>query len=296
MSEETIEILDVTLRDGLQLLAEPVPLERKLALLSGAVAAGIRRLEVGSFVNPRLMPGFADTPAVLAAARALPGLRPSVLVPNRRGFDLAVEAGATEVVWVVSASQGHNRANLRRSVETSLAELMPVLEDARATGIHVRLAVATAFHCPFDGPTPHEAVFRILDRAVEGGALHEVVLADTIGHAVPQEAGALFGAVRERHRGLLLGFHAHDTLGHALANIEAAFEAGCRVFDGALAGLGGCPYAPGAAGNAATEAIAASFARRGVPTGLDAGALAQAGRIAATFGAPSRVPPLDRAG
>ncbi|KAA2238220.1 hydroxymethylglutaryl-CoA lyase [Salinarimonas soli] len=292
MTGPAVEILDVTLRDGLQLLAAPVPLDRKLALLDAAEAAGVRRLEVGSFVSPRLMPGFADTADVLAAATARPALRPSVLVPNRRGFDLALAAGAPEVVWVVSASEGHNGANLRRTVEASLAELMPVLADARADGVHLRLAIATAFHCAFDGPTPHEAVFRILDRAAESGALREAVLADTIGHAVPDEARALFGAAAARYPGLVFGFHAHDTLGRGLANIEAAYEAGCRVFDGALAGLGGCPYAPGAAGNVSTEAVAALFEARGIATGLDAAALAGAGRIAATFGAPARVPPL----
>lgn len=289
-----VEIVDVTLRDGLQLLPDPVPLEARLALLDAAAAAGVTRLEVGSFVNPRLMPQFAETPALLAAANGRAGLRASVLVPNRRGFDLAAEHGAREVIWVVSASEGHNQANLRRSVDQSLAELLPVLADARGAGIHVRLAVATAFHCPFDGPTPHEAAFRILDRAVGEGGLEEAALADTIGHAVPEEAEALFEAAGARYPGLKLGFHAHDTLGRGLANIEGAYRAGCRVFDGALAGLGGCPYAPGAAGNVSTEAVAALLAGRGIATGLDPDGLVRAGRIAATFGSPARVPELVR--
>lgn len=293
MSIDVLEIVDVTLRDGLQLLKEPVGLESKLSLLEAAASSGLRRIEVGSFVNPKLMPQFADTPALLASVRAYPQLRPSVLIPNRKGFELAVANEAPEVIWVVSASEDHNQANLRRSIETSLEELLPVLAAARAAGVHVRLAVATAFHCPFAGPTPHEAVFRILDRAMEGGNVSEVVLADTIGLAIPEEVGALFSAVGDRYPGLSLGFHAHDTHARGLDNILAAYEAGCRIFDGALAGLGGCPYAPGAAGNVSTEAIAALFAKRGIPTGLDSQNLLRAGRIAATFGAPARVPPLS---
>ena len=286
-----VEIVDVTLRDGLQLLVNPVPLDAKLALLSAAAAAGLRRLEVGSFVK---LTQFADTPAVLAAAKAVPGLSPGVLVPNRKGFDLAIIAGAPEVIWVVSASEEHNQANLRRTIEASLAEVVEVLGEAAGAGIRVRLALATAFHCPFTGPTPHGAVFRILDRVLERRGVSEIVLADTIGHAWPSEVARLFAAVSERYPGFPFALHAHDTLGRAIANIEAAYGAGCRMFDGALAGLGGCPYAPGASGNVSTEDAVAFFAARGVETGVNMAALAEAGAIASAFGAPSRVPPLAR--
>jgi len=273
-----VEIVDVTLRDGLQLLQTPVPLADKLALLDQAVRAGLKRLELGSFVNPKVMPQFSDTREVLEAAK---------------DFERAETAGAEEVVWVVSASEEHNQANLRRSIADSLADLAPVLEEAQAIGIHVRLAVATAFHCPFAGPTSHEAVLRVLDRAMEGGSLVEVVLADTIGKAHPHEVAALTEVVAKRYQGLRLGFHAHDTYGRGIANIKAAYEAGATVFDGALAGLGGCPFAPGAAGNVSTEEVNRFFEAAGVATGLDAVALAHAAEIARRFGPPMRVPALN---
>jgi len=288
-----VEIVDVTLRDGLQLLQTPVPLADKLALLDQAVRAGLKRLELGSFVNPKVMPQFSDTREVLEAAKDYQGLHGSVLIPNAKGFERAETAGAEEVVWVVSASEEHNQANLRRSIADSLADLAPVLEEAQAIGIHVRLAVATAFHCPFAGPTSHEAVLRVLDRAMEGGSLVEVVLADTIGKAHPHEVAALTEVVAKRYQGLRLGFHAHDTYGRGIANIKAAYEAGATVFDGALAGLGGCPFAPGAAGNVSTEEVNRFFEAAGVATGLDAVALAHAAEIARRFGPPMRVPALN---
>ncbi len=289
---QPIEIVDVTLRDGLQLLPDVVPTARKIALLDVLARSGVRRLEVGSFVNPKLLPQFADTRAVLAAALTHPHLAASVLVPNRRGFDMAVEAGAGEVLVVMSASEAHNKANINRSVAESLADLAGMLRDAKDAGLRLRLAVATAFHCPFEGAISHEAVFRILDAAMATGALQEAVLADTIGKATPDEVRALMAATRARHPALTLGLHAHDTYGRGVANAIAALEAGAVALDGALAGLGGCPYAPGAAGNVSTGGLVEALDKQGIATGINAGVIAEASALAATFGAPARVPPL----
>ena len=166
-----IGLVDVTLRDGLQMLKQIVPTPAKIELLEALVAAGIRRAEVGSFVNPKLLPQFSDTAELIAVARQLPELSSCVLVPNRRGFDLALQHAPDEIVIVVSASEAHNKSNINRTVAQSLAELAPMLVDGRLAGVHMRLAIATAFHCPFDGAISHDMVFRVLDAAVETGAL-----------------------------------------------------------------------------------------------------------------------------
>ena len=285
---KSIELVDVTLRDGLQLLKRTVPTAAKLELLEALAAAGVRRAEVGSFVNPKLLPQFNDTPEMLAAARRLPGLSACVLVPNRRGFDTALQHRPDEVVIVVSASEAHNRSNINRTVGQSLAELSPMLADGRAAGIHMRLAIATAFHCPFDGAVGHDKVFRVLDEAMASNALAEVVLCDTIGHAFPHEIAALVAAVAQRcdTRVLKIGVHAHDTRGRGVANARAAATAGAPVLDGALAGLGGCPYAPGASGTVAIDAVAAALQADGIATGTLIDRLERAAALAAAFADP----------
>jgi hydroxymethylglutaryl-CoA lyase len=290
-----VEIVDVTLRDGLQLLKDIVPTERKLMLLSSLVSSGLRRIEIGSFVNPKLLPQFNDTRLMIHAAKAYPQVRTSVLIPNRRGFEIAAEAGADELIVVVSASELHNKANLNRSIDGSLEEIRPILVDGKAAGTHIRIAVATAFHCPFAGPVPHENVLRIIDDAMTTGALSEILLGDTIGKATPPEVEALIAVVRSRYPGLLIGIHAHDTYGRGVANALAAVKSGARVIDGALAGLGGCPYAPGAAGNVATDDLAVAMEVAGLQTGLDKLKLGEASKLATTFGLPCRVPPINGA-
>ena len=282
-----IGLVDVTLRDGLQMLKQIVPTPAKIELLEALVAAGIRRAEVGSFVNPKLLPQFSDTAELIAVARQLPELSSCVLVPNRRGFDLALQHAPDEIVIVVSASEAHNKSNINRTVAQSLAELAPMLVDGRLAGVHMRLAIATAFHCPFDGAISHDMVFRVLDAAVETGALTEAVLCDTIGHAWPAEAKALTTATIHRYPGLTIGLHAHDTKSRGVANAQAAVAAGAKVLDGALAGLGGCPYAPGASGNVATAAIASAMARSGHVTGVNETQLARATALAAAFDQPA---------
>ena len=281
--DRKIELVDVTLRDGLQMLKEIVPTARKIELLDALVAAGVTRAEVGSFVNPKLLPQFNDTAEVLAAARQHPGLSTCVLVPNRRGFDLAAAHRPTEIVVVVSASEAHNRSNINRTVAQSLTELGPMLAAGKAAGIHVRLAVATAFHCPFDGAVAHDKVFAVLDAASASGALGESVLCDTIGHDHPHEVTALVHATIARYPGLKVGVHAHDTRSRGVANARAAAAAGVSVLDGSLAGLGGCPYAPGASGNVATDAVAAAMRSDGFATGTDDQLLRRASALAAAF-------------
>jgi hydroxymethylglutaryl-CoA lyase len=277
-----VSLRDVSLRDGLQSLARTVPTATKLSWLDGLHAAGLRAVEVGSFVPAKLMPQLADTAAVVAHARTLPGLDVTVLVPNLRGAVDAFASGADALLLPISASHAHSLANLRRTPDEAVAELARIRAARDAAGARCRLEVgiSTAFGCTIQGEVAESEVLRLVQAALDAGA-ERIGLADTVGYANPLQVGRLFErAVAVAGERLDCG-HFHDTRGLGAANAYAAWAAGARHFDASAGGIGGCPHAPGASGNVATEDLAWLFAAMGVPTGIDFDALmALRGRIA----------------
>ncbi|MBB3999962.1 hydroxymethylglutaryl-CoA lyase [Aureimonas pseudogalii] len=269
-----VEIVEVGPRDGFQPIGPFIPTSAKIEFVRRLKATGLRRVEIGSFVSAAALPQMADTPAVLDAVRGEPGLLAQVLVPTERRGREAVAARAPMIAYVLSVSPAHNRNNVRRSPEDSAADYERLLAGI-PDETPVRLNLATAFDCPFDGRVEPAAVMVLLDRLVPLRAGVEICLCDTTGRAVPDQMRRLFGEATARFPGVRhWAMHAHDTYGLGLANVFAAYEEGVRVFDGAFAGLGGCPFAPGATGNVASEDLAWMFERMGVSTGIDVAALA----------------------
>lgn len=279
-----IDVVEVGPRDGFQAVTEFIPTRRKIALIAALVEAGLRRIEVGSFVSATAIPQMADIREVLAALPAERQLRASTLVPNAKGAALALQAGVVNLVYVISASEAHNRSNVRRSIEQSLAELWSVLSSfPRGEGIF-RLNIATAFDCPFTGTVADETVLHLVERVLELRTDIEIGFCDTTGRALPRHVGRLlqrcsatFGDATS------LAFHGHDTYGFGMANVLMALDAGVRVIDASIAGLGGCPFAPGATGNVATEDVVYAAGRYGLATGIDLDKLVVAARSAATI-------------
>lgn len=269
-----VTIREVGLRDGLQSIATIVPTAQKLEWVGDAFAAGQREIEVGSFVPPRLMPQLADTEQVLAFAKTLPGLRASVLVPNLRGAERALEGDADLMILPLSASQAHSLANLRKTPDDVVAELARIraARDASGRKTLIEGGVGTAFGCTIQGRVEESEVLRLMQALLDAGA-DRVSLADTVGYADPGSVSRLFEkALRIAGERLCCG-HFHDTRGLALVNVHAALQLGVDRFDASLAGIGGCPHAPGASGNASTEDLAFMLAAMGVDTGLDIEAL-----------------------
>jgi hydroxymethylglutaryl-CoA lyase len=267
-------VREVGLRDGLQSLARTVPTATKREWLRAAHAAGLREIEVGSFVPPKLMPQLADTAELVAFAKTLPGLNVTVLVPNLRGAERAFESGADALLLPLSASHAHSLANLRKAPDDVLreAEAIVARRDELGARCHVEVGISTAFGCTLQGRVEPAEVLRLVRAALDLGA-DEVGLADTVGYADPAAVASLFGRAFEVAGERLTWAHFHDTRGLGLANVYAAWQAGMRRFDASLAGIGGCPHAPGASGNVATEDVAYLFASMGVITGLDVPAL-----------------------
>lgn len=263
-----VEIVEVGPRDGLQNEARAIPTAEKVALIDLLSGAGFRRIEAAAFVSPRWVPQMADGAEVMAAIRRAPGVRYAALAPNVRGLERALAAGADEVAVFVSASEGFSRANLNASIEESLERLAPVAEGALAAGATLRGYVSCVTDCPFDGRVAPAEVARVTD-LLFGLGCGEVSLGDTIGCGMPETVDAMLGAVLAVAAPERLAGHFHDTGGRALENVEVALARGLRVFDAAAGGLGGCPYAPGAAGNVATEALARRLEALGLDAGLD---------------------------
>lgn len=276
---DPVEIFEMGPRDGLQNEARLIPTADKIALVDLLSRAGFRRIEVTSFVPPKWVPQMADAAQVLAGITRHPGIRYAALTPNLRGYQAARAAGADEVAIFASASEGFSRANLNASIADSLARFAPVAEAARADGVPLRGYVSVVTDCPFDGPTAPGDVARVA-AALRDLGCYEISLGDTIGQGRPETIDAMLTAVLDELPPARLAGHYHDTAGRALANIDASLARGLRVFDAAVGGLGGCPYAPGAAGNVATEAVAAHLAATGHATGLDMGVLQQAATMA----------------
>jgi hydroxymethylglutaryl-CoA lyase len=276
---ETVEIFEVGPRDGLQNEARMIPADKKIALVDCLSRAGFRRIEVASFVSPKWVPQMADGAEVLAGISRMPGVRYAALTPNMQGFEGAVAAGADEIAIFASASEGFSKANINATIAESLDRFAPVAAAARAAPIPMRAYVSCVTDCPYDGPTPPEKVAEVAAKLFELGA-YEVSLGDTIGAGTPDSVAAMLDAVLAVVPADRLAGHFHDTHGRALSNIETSLTKGLRVFDAAVGGLGGCPFAPGAAGNVATEAVEARLSELGFDTGLDAAVLADAAKLA----------------
>ncbi|MCC0070145.1 MAG: hydroxymethylglutaryl-CoA lyase [Rhodobacteraceae bacterium] len=276
---EFVEIVEMGPRDGLQNEKRIIPTAEKIVLVDALSLCGFRRIEVASFVSPKWVPQMADGAEVLAGINRAPGVRYAALTPNMKGYEAARAARADEVAIFASASEGFSRANLNCTIEESLDRFRPVAAAARADGIPVRGYVSVVTDCPYDGKVAPAAVARVAASLRDMGCF-EISLGDTIGQGRPETVDAMLTAVLAELPASRLAGHFHDTAGRALDNIDAALARGLRVFDAAVAGLGGCPYAPGAAGNVATERVAAHLAARGYETGLDAARIGAAAAMA----------------
>lgn len=274
-----VEIVEVGPRDGLQNEPEPIPLKRKIDLINTLSSAGFRRIEVASFVSPKWVPQMADSARVLSGITRVPGVSYAALTPNMRGFNDAVAARASEVAVFASASEGFSRANVNASVEDALARMEPVCTAAREAGIPVRGYVSCVVECPYDGHVAPSSVADVVTRLRAMGC-YEISLGDTIGRATPEAMEAMLKQVTLDCPPDQLAGHFHDTSGRALDNVAVALSHKIRVFDAAVGGLGGCPYAPGAAGNLATEALLAFLETQGYKTGLDPKVVARAALMA----------------
>jgi hydroxymethylglutaryl-CoA lyase len=279
---EFVEIVEVGPRDGLQNEPRPIPVAEKVALINRLSRVGFRRIEAASFVSPRWVPQMAGSADVMARIERLPGVIYSALTPNLRGFEDALEAGVDEVAVFASASEGFSRANINASIAESLARFRSVTDAAGAANMPVRGYVSCVVDCPYDGPVAPEAVADVTAELLAMGC-HEVSLGDTLGRATPERVDAMLGAVLEVAEASDLAGHFHDTAGHAVDNVMVAIGRGLRVFDAAVGGLGGCPYAPGAAGNVATGLLAEALEAQGFEHGLDLALLSDAAGMAASM-------------
>lgn len=276
---ERAEIFEVGPRDGLQNEKRLIPAAEKVALVDALSGAGFRRIEVASFVSPKWVPQMADSAQVLGGIRRAPGVEYSALTPNLRGFEAAMAAGADAVAVFASASEGFSRANINCSIAESLERFRPIFAAAKERNVKVRGYISCVTDCPYDGPVAPEKVAGVAAELAAMGC-YEISLGDTIGQGRPETIRDMLLAVLERLPADRLAGHYHDTAGRALENVEVSLELGLRVFDAAVGGLGGCPYAPGAAGNVASEAVLERLSALGFETGLDAGAVARAGAMA----------------
>ena len=276
---EAVEIYEVGPRDGLQNEPRPISAARKVALIDALSACGFTRIEAASFVSPRWVPQMADGAEVMAGIARAPGVAYAALTPNLRGYAAARAARADAVAIFASASEGFSKANLNATVEESLTRFAPVARAALDDGVTLRGYVSCVTDCPFDGPVPPGDVARVA-AALRAMGCAEVSLGDTIGRGTPEAVDAMLAAVLDEMPADRLAGHFHDTSGRALGNVDVALARGLRVFDAAVGGLGGCPYAPGAAGNLATERLLSHLAARGFDTGLDPAAVDRAADMA----------------
>jgi hydroxymethylglutaryl-CoA lyase len=273
-----VSIREVGPRDGLQ-NEDPVPTEAKVRLLDALSRTGVRRIEAVSFVHPKAIPQMADAAEVWQRASKVDGVRYSALVPNSRGAARALDAGFTEVEVVVSASDTHNRRNINRATAESLDDIAGLIDMLHAGGATAEVIIATSFGCPYEGDVPPARVAGIVDRVLADGA-DRVAFGDTTGMATPRRVRDVVTVVRERHPDVPMLLHFHNTRGTALANILTALELGVTEYDASVGGLGGCPYAPGASGNVATEEVVHMLHDMGVETGIDLDALLEAAQLA----------------
>jgi hydroxymethylglutaryl-CoA lyase len=279
---DKVEIFEVGPRDGLQNESRLIATQEKIALVDLLSGAGFSRIEVASFVSPKWVPQMADSADVLAGIVRAPGVSYAALTPNMRGFQRALAAGADEISVFGSASEGFSQANINCSISESLRRFEPVVQAATAEKMLVRGYVSCVTDCPFDGPTAPENVAQVARALLDMGC-YEISLGDTIGHGTRSTISAMLDAVVRVIPAQKLAGHYHDTRARALDNIGVSLDYGLRVFDAAVGGLGGCPYAPGAAGNVATEAVNAHLNALGHATGLDANIVQRAAELARTM-------------
>jgi hydroxymethylglutaryl-CoA lyase len=266
-----ISLREVGPRDGLQ-NEDPVPTAAKVELINTLGRTGVSRIEAVSYVKPEAIPQMADADQVWAGITRAPAVRYSALAPNLRGARRALDAGFTEVEVVVSASDTHNRRNVNRGTAESLDDIAVIIDEAHGRGAACQVVVATAWGCPYEGDVPADRVLSVAGRAVADGA-DSISFGDTTGMATPRRVTELIGGFRSRHPDVPLNLHFHNTRGTGLANVLAALELGVDDFDASVGGLGGCPYAPGASGNIATEELVYMVEDMGVATGVDLAAM-----------------------
>ena len=282
MPQVDVHICEVGPRDGLQNAHHLMPTPAKKIWITALAAAGLKEIEVGSFVPPKLIPAMADTGEIVAHALTLPGVKVVALAPNVKGFQRAVEAGAHKIAFPVSASHMHSVSNVRMTPDEMIAQVRECCELRAAMPAgkrpEIEGAVATAFGCTLQGEVPEAEVVRIAKLLVDAG-VDCVALADTVGYANPAQMKRLFRKVKDAIGDKLDGVHLHNTRGLGLANALAAYEEGARAFDSSMGGLGGCPFAPGASGNVVTEDLVFMFESMGLRTGIDFDALLKAREI-----------------
>lgn len=264
----SVQLVEVGMRDGFQSICSVVPTGTKIALMEGLYASGIRRFEATSFVSPSAVPQLADAVEIMRATRTFPDLDAQALVPTARQAQRALEAGVDHLAFVFSVSPAHNKSNVRRLPEESIEELRSIVAGAPST-TRLRVNVATAFDCPYDGPVSTDDLLICLEKILKFAPDAEFALCDTTGRVNPARVGPVFQVVQDYFPGARWAFHAHDTYGFGVANVYAAWQSGVRVFDASIAGLGGCPFAPGATGNVATEDVMWLFDSMGVKTGIE---------------------------
>jgi hydroxymethylglutaryl-CoA lyase len=274
---ESVRIVEVGPRDGLQNEKTLIAAADKIALIDRLSATGLRSIEATSFVSPKWVPQLADAAEVYAGIAKRAGVRYPVLVPNEQGYERARAVGVDEIAVFTAASEAFNRRNINATIAESLQRFAPVMARAQADGIAVRGYVSTVLGCPYQGDVPVNEVVRVA-KALHAAGCYEISLGDTIGVGTPGKAAAMLRAVAAEVPMAALAVHFHDTYGQALANILACLDAGVRVVDAAVSGTGGCPYAQGASGNVATEDVVYMLHGMGVTTGIDLDALSDTGR------------------
>lgn len=277
---DLVEIFEMGPRDGLQNEKRLIPAAEKIALVDLLSTAGFRRIEVTSFVSPKWVPQMADAAQVMAGITRMPGVSYAVLTPNMQGYEAARAAKANEIAIFASASEAFSKANLNATIAESLARFAPVAEAALADGVPVRGYVSMVTDSPFEGDVISPQDVAKVVAALRDMGCYEISLGDTIGQATPEKIDAMLTAVLDQMPAGKLAGHYHDTAGRALLNIDASLARGLRVFDAAVGGLGGCPYAPGAKGNVATESVAAYLTAQGYQTGLDMDVVQEAANMA----------------
>ena len=275
-----VTIREVALRDGLQ-IENPIPLSAKLELLAAIAATGVREVEATAFVSPSKVPSMADAPELAAALGDYPGIDFSALIASPNGAHRAIAAGFRSLEYVVSAADGHSRANVGRSSAEAAAQIADIVAIAHDAGVAVEVIISTAWDCPFDGPTPAQRVLDVVDTACAHDA-DRIAIADTIGTATPGRVTELVDLVRPRIGNRPLGAHFHNTRGTGLASAWAAVTAGVTRLDSSVGGLGGCPFAPGASGNIATEDLVYLLIDSGVSVDVDLAAAIEAARVASS--------------
>lgn len=273
---DAVRLVEVGPRDGLQNEVRSLSMDTRVSLVERLAAAGLRTLEVGAFVSPRWVPQMAGTDQVVSRLGQRPGVTYTALVPNLQGLDAALAVGCQEVAVFAAASEMFSQRNINCSIDQSLARFRPVMAKARKAGVAVRGYVSCIHGCPFSGDVSVSQVVRVAAALYEMGC-YEISLGDTIGVGTPRATARLIAACAKEIPVVTLAGHFHDTYGMAVANVHAALEAGVRVFDSSVSGLGGCPYSPGATGNVATEELVYLLERQGIQTGVDLGQLIEVG-------------------